>query len=508
MATALKDGDLVDAKYRIVRHLGRGAWASVYEGVNARIGRRVAIKVLGHETLERAGVVERFEREAQAATRIDSEHVVHVFDLGTLEDGRPYIVMELLEGEDLAHVLLKKGPLGEERAVRYVVQALRGLADAHAEGIVHRDIKPDNIFLAQNKHGDEIVKIVDFGISSSIRARSRRASRRPTAVLGARVHVARAVPRRAADGSSLRSLFDRRGAVRSGHRSPPASRGDVQRADVQDRAGGRAEPHRLPADLDRSRAVLEKALGREVSQRYQTAHEFEVALAWAEGRGYSPDAWFHRPRRVPPAPGSDSSAPALASSGAIRVSNPDDPRGVMAGSDRASAPSGPVLVGAAPARTMEALAPLLPPQEASSEPLPARWRMGMLFAAVLVAAAVTSVLVLTMLAKSAPEETAPVATASAPGSTALPAESAPAVTTAPLATQDTPPVPEGEDGAKVPSVVAPTANPSTHRKPIAPKPSASAAPVASASAAPSSSAPQPAPSAKSVVDGRTIRVNF
>ncbi len=90
---------MIDGKYRIVRFLGKGAWASVYEGVNARIGRRVAIKVMTESATKHAGIVERFEREAQAATRIDSEHVVHVFDLGVLPDGRPFIVMELLEGK-------------------------------------------------------------------------------------------------------------------------------------------------------------------------------------------------------------------------------------------------------------------------------------------------------------------------------------------------------------------------------------------------------------------------
>ena len=165
MSGALTDGEVIDGKYRIVRLIGRGAWGSVFEGVNTRIGRRVAIKIMSAEAMCRAGFAERFEREAQAATRVESEHVVHVFDLGVLADGRQYIVMELLEGENLAQQIAARAPLSERRAVFYAIQALRGLADAHAAGVLHRDIKPDNIVIVTTKQGDEVVKIVDFGIS-------------------------------------------------------------------------------------------------------------------------------------------------------------------------------------------------------------------------------------------------------------------------------------------------------------------------------------------------------
>ena len=160
----LRDGDILDAKYRIVRLIGRGGWAAVYEGVNVRIGRRVAIKVLSADAAEKPGVLDRFEREAQAATTIDSEHVVHVFDFGILDDGRAYIVMELLDGKNLGQKIAAKGPIAPTRAVFYTIQALAGLAHAHDAGVTHRDIKPENLVVVK-KQGREIVKIVDFGIS-------------------------------------------------------------------------------------------------------------------------------------------------------------------------------------------------------------------------------------------------------------------------------------------------------------------------------------------------------
>src|SRR5688572_17132698 len=92
--TKVNVGDVLDGKYRVVRSIGRGAWGSVYEGVNDRIGRRLAIKILHPEYVERRDMLERFEREARTATKIESEHVVRVLDLGALGDGRPYIVME------------------------------------------------------------------------------------------------------------------------------------------------------------------------------------------------------------------------------------------------------------------------------------------------------------------------------------------------------------------------------------------------------------------------------
>jgi serine/threonine protein kinase len=158
-------GDLVDEKYRLLRVIGEGGWGIVFEGENARTLKRVAIKILRSRPDLTADIRTRFEREAQAAGRIGSDHIVEVFDLGTVADGSHYMVMELLSGEDLASRLRAQGVLEPTVAARIVIQLLEGLAAAHEVGIMHRDLKPENLFLVPTRSGEDFVKILDFGIS-------------------------------------------------------------------------------------------------------------------------------------------------------------------------------------------------------------------------------------------------------------------------------------------------------------------------------------------------------
>ncbi len=163
---SLQLNDTIDGKYRIVRLLGEGGMGAVYEGENTRIHRRVAIKVLHSGVAQSKDAVERFEREAQAAGRIGSEHIVEVLDLGNLPNGDRYMVMEFLEGESLAERIASRGRLDPRLTAELAVQLLEGLGAAHDAGIVHRDLKPDNIFLLSARRGrKDFVKIVDFGIS-------------------------------------------------------------------------------------------------------------------------------------------------------------------------------------------------------------------------------------------------------------------------------------------------------------------------------------------------------
>jgi serine/threonine-protein kinase len=158
-------GDLVDGKYRILRLIGEGGWGVVYEAENARTLKHVAVKILRPRPELSDDIRMRFEREAQAAGRIGSEHIVEVFDLGTLADGTHYMVMELLHGHDLATRLESNGPLDAVIAAKLVVQLLDGLSAAHDAGILHRDLKPENLFLVPTRAGEDFVKILDFGIS-------------------------------------------------------------------------------------------------------------------------------------------------------------------------------------------------------------------------------------------------------------------------------------------------------------------------------------------------------
>ncbi|GAC1575429.1 MAG: hypothetical protein NVS3B20_07130 [Polyangiales bacterium] len=158
-------GALLAGKYELSRPLGQGAFGAVYEGTNIEIGKRVAIKLIDPHYAKVEEITARFRQEARAASRIESEHIVQVFDVGDDPTHGLYMVMELLVGEDLATRLDREFKLSPAVAVHLAVQASRGLAKAHAAGVVHRDLKPANIFLCAREDGSIQVKIVDFGIS-------------------------------------------------------------------------------------------------------------------------------------------------------------------------------------------------------------------------------------------------------------------------------------------------------------------------------------------------------
>ncbi|WP_170319303.1 protein kinase domain-containing protein [Polyangium spumosum] len=158
-------GTLAAGKYRVLRLIGRGGMGSVYEAQNVAIGKRVALKFLRTPAGADASVRARFHREARAVSAVESAHIVQIFDTGETEAGEPFLVMELLQGEDLATRLRRRGRMSVSEAVAIAAQALRGLRRAHAAGVVHRDLKPQNVFLASADDGKTLVKIVDFGLS-------------------------------------------------------------------------------------------------------------------------------------------------------------------------------------------------------------------------------------------------------------------------------------------------------------------------------------------------------
>jgi serine/threonine protein kinase len=163
---AFSPGSVIGGKYRVERQLAEGGIGVVVLARHLQLGHQVAIKYLQAKVLTNSLLVTRFMREAQLAASIHSDHVVRVFDVGTLDDGGPYMVMEFLDGEDLGAVVAR-GPLAQQDAIDYVMQACDAIAEAHGLGIVHRDIKPENLFLARRGSGTPIIKIVDFGISKS-----------------------------------------------------------------------------------------------------------------------------------------------------------------------------------------------------------------------------------------------------------------------------------------------------------------------------------------------------
>jgi hypothetical protein len=158
-------GTVVGGKYAVDALIGCGAMGYVMSATHVHLGQAVALKILRPELVSNPDVVARFATEARAVARIDSEHVARVFDVGVLDGGAPFIVMELLTGSDLANVLAEGTRFSPETAVGYVLQACEALAIAHSRGIVHRDIKPENLFLARTVQGTDVIKVLDFGIS-------------------------------------------------------------------------------------------------------------------------------------------------------------------------------------------------------------------------------------------------------------------------------------------------------------------------------------------------------
>jgi eukaryotic-like serine/threonine-protein kinase len=163
---SIEVGQLIDGKYRVVKLLGQGGMGAVYLAEHLVISRLVAVKVLLGSVAGNETAVTRFEREAKAAGRIGNDHILEIFDFGSLPDGSRFMVCEYLDGETLAARLAGAVRLSPSALVPLAIQLLRGLGAAHQAGVVHRDLKPENIFILRRKAGwSDFVKIIDFGIS-------------------------------------------------------------------------------------------------------------------------------------------------------------------------------------------------------------------------------------------------------------------------------------------------------------------------------------------------------
>jgi serine/threonine-protein kinase len=185
-------GAVIAAKYKLNAVIGEGGMGSVWSATHLGLGQPVAIKFISKDFIRSAEALRRFDAEARAAAQLRSRHVVQVFDTGTLEDGTPYIAMEILHGETLQSRVHRAGPIPLREGVEIVRQCCRALSRAHAAGIVHRDIKPDNIFLAQSSDDDGgyLVKILDFGIAKmGLNEQSAQGATRTGAVLGTPLYM-------------------------------------------------------------------------------------------------------------------------------------------------------------------------------------------------------------------------------------------------------------------------------------------------------------------------------
>ncbi len=158
-------GRTLGDRYRVLSRLGEGGMGTVYLCEHAVLGRRYAVKVLRPELGGDPELAERFRNEAISASRIGGDNVVDVLDYGTEPDGAVYIVMEALEGRSLGAIVVEEGPLELSRALGLLEQICHALGAAHARGVVHRDVKPDNVFVVVRPDGTEQAKVIDFGIS-------------------------------------------------------------------------------------------------------------------------------------------------------------------------------------------------------------------------------------------------------------------------------------------------------------------------------------------------------
>jgi serine/threonine-protein kinase len=165
-------GRVLQATYRLERKIRKGSMGTVYAASHTRLPRRFAVKYLAHEVARRADALARFRREAEVASRIGHPNIVEVVDINSDDEGRPYIVMELLEGEDLETHLRGRGRLAPDQVLQILQPVASALDAAHAAGVIHRDLKPSNIFLARVAGGALQVKIVDFGISKVLAAQN------------------------------------------------------------------------------------------------------------------------------------------------------------------------------------------------------------------------------------------------------------------------------------------------------------------------------------------------
>ncbi len=286
----LSPGEIIDDKYRIVRLLGEGGMGAVYEGENTRIHRRVAIKVLHASVAGMADAVARFEREAQAAGRIGSDHIVEVLDLGTLASGDRYMVMEFMDGDTLSQRIRQRGRLAPTEVLPLMQQLLDALGAAHNAGIVHRDLKPDNVFLLRSRRGNaDFVKLLDFGISKFGSGPSALSMTRTGAVMGTPYYMAPEQARGAKDLDARVDLYAVGVILYEALTGQVPFSADTFNELLFKIVLEKPRPlEELVPEIDPGFvAIVSRAMARERDDRFQTAEALQVALEqWARGLGH------------------------------------------------------------------------------------------------------------------------------------------------------------------------------------------------------------------------------
>jgi len=276
-------GAVVAGKYRIERKLGEGGMGLVVAASHLSLGGQVALKFLSTGDELRPEAVTRFTREAQSVTRIKSEHIARVLDMGTVESGAPFIVMELLEGQDLHKFVRRKGPLPIAEAVEFILQAAEGVAEAHAAGIVHRDLKPANLFLSYRPDGSPFVRVLDFGIAKNLQAKKEAGDVSLTVgtdVLGSPNYMAPEQIRNPKDVDPRADIWSLGAILYKLLTGRTAFEADNPSATLAMIVMEEAEPVRMlrpdvPPQLE---AIVQRCLEKKIDRRFQSVDELACAL--------------------------------------------------------------------------------------------------------------------------------------------------------------------------------------------------------------------------------------
>ena len=279
MVSPVNIGDIVAEKYLIERVIGKGGMGVVYVAKHLQLGERVAIKFLKRKTLESEELVARFLREGRTAARLRSEHIARVRDVGTMPDGAPYLVMEYLDGRDFDAVLAEHGALSPQVAVKYVLQACEGLAEAHSMGIIHRDLKPANLILIRKRDGATAIKIIDFGISKLVSNEGGPGMTQAAVMMGSPLYMAPEQMASARDADARSDVFSLGAILYHLLTGKPPFLG-TSAVDVFERiTRGPPSPRDLRADLPEGIEVItSRCLRKARGQRYPDVAALAAAL--------------------------------------------------------------------------------------------------------------------------------------------------------------------------------------------------------------------------------------
>ena len=326
----LEAGQIIDAKYRVVRRIGEGGMGTVYEGENSRIGRRVAIKVLHAQVASMPEFVERFEREARAAARIGSPHVCDVLDLGDLPNGDRYIVMEFLDGVSLEDRIVERGKMTCAQLAPIAFELLEGLGTMHVARVIHRDLKPANVFLARTPGGrGEVVKILDFGVAKLLPFGGEVGTMTQTGtMMGTPLYMSPEQARGARDVDGRTDIYAASVMFYRALAGVLPYNADSLNELLFKIVLEDPKPLRdVAPDVDEVFAeIVHKGLARDINQRYATAREYQEAIArWGKTQGRSSLSFAVTLPSVRPEPPSKDSDPPRPVAAALTAANGGTP---------------------------------------------------------------------------------------------------------------------------------------------------------------------------------------